>query len=41
MVSDTAEIICLPKADCMLMLQHFKWDDQKLKGQYFDKEATV
>ena len=41
MVSDTADIICLPKADCMLLLQHMKWDDQKLKGLYFDKEATV
>jgi len=41
MVSDTADIICQTKADCMLLLQHMKWDDQKLKGLYFDKEATV
>lgn len=41
MVTDTADIICIPKADCMLLLQHMKWDDQKLKGLYFDKEATV
>lgn len=34
------EVFCLSQ-DAVLLLNHFKWNDQDLKTQWFDKEAQV
>lgn len=40
-VANSAEVLCIPEDDALLLLQYFKWDDQKLQGLFYDKTDEV
>lgn len=40
-VNETAEVLCLPSDEVLVLLNHFRWDDQKLKTQWFDRPVQV
>eukprot|EP01138_Halocafeteria_seosinensis_P001560 gb/GECG01001598.1/.p1 GENE.gb/GECG01001598.1/~~gb/GECG01001598.1/.p1 ORF type:complete len:610 (+),score=98.56 gb/GECG01001598.1/:1-1830(+) len=40
-VNETAEVLCLPSDEVLVLLNHFRWDDQKLKTQWFDRPEQL